>query len=68
MKMQVVILTARGEDIDRVKGLECGADLFLTKPFSPAQLVAHTSEILGVELWGATGRSRDTPLARRRIR
>jgi len=50
MKMHVVILTAKGQDIDRVKGLECGADLFLTKPFSPSQLVAHTSEVLGIEV------------------
>jgi two-component system alkaline phosphatase synthesis response regulator PhoP len=50
LQMHVVILTAKGQDIDRVKGLECGADLFLTKPFSPTQLIEHTSKVLGIEV------------------
>ena len=46
----IVMLTAKGQDVDRVKGMECGADLFLTKPFSPTQLVEHTAGVLGMEV------------------
>lgn len=37
----VVMLTARGEEADRVRGLETGADDYITKPFSPSELVAR---------------------------
>ena len=37
----VVMLTARGEEEDRVRGLETGADDYITKPFSPSELVAR---------------------------
>ena len=36
----MIFLTARGDEVDRVLGLELGADDYLTKPFSPAELVA----------------------------
>ncbi len=39
----VVMLTARGEEEDRVRGLETGADDYITKPFSPKELVARMS-------------------------
>ncbi len=42
----VIFLTARGEEIDRVVGLEIGADDYLTKPFSPRELVARIKAIL----------------------
>lgn len=42
----VVILTARGEDIDRILGLEIGADDYLPKPFNPRELVARIRAIL----------------------
>lgn len=42
----VIFLTARGEEIDRVVGLEIGADDYITKPFSPRELVAHIRVIL----------------------
>lgn len=37
----VLLLTARGEVSDKIKGLDSGADDYMTKPFSPAELMAH---------------------------
>jgi DNA-binding response OmpR family regulator len=42
----VIMLTARGEDIDRIIGLEFGADDYLAKPFNPRELVARIKAIL----------------------
>jgi two-component system catabolic regulation response regulator CreB len=42
----VVFLTARGEEIDRVVGLELGADDYVAKPFSPRELVARVRTVL----------------------
>ena len=42
----VVMLTARGEEMDRVLGLELGADDYVTKPFSAAELVARLRAVL----------------------
>jgi two-component system response regulator CpxR len=42
----VLMLTARGEDIDRIVGLELGADDYLAKPFNPRELVARIRAIL----------------------
>ena len=42
----VLILTARGEDIDRILGLELGADDYLPKPFNPRELIARIRAIL----------------------
>jgi two-component system response regulator CpxR len=42
----VVMLTARGEDIDRIIGLEIGADDYLPKPFNPRELVARLRAVL----------------------
>ena len=42
----VMMLTARGEEIDRVLGLEIGADDYITKPFSPKELVARVKAVL----------------------
>jgi DNA-binding response OmpR family regulator len=44
--MPVVLLTARGDETDRVVGLELGADDYVTKPFSPRELVARIKAIL----------------------
>jgi DNA-binding response OmpR family regulator len=44
--LPVIFLTARGDEVDRVLGLEMGADDYLTKPFSPAELVARVKAVL----------------------
>ena len=45
-RVPVIILTARGEEVDRVVGLELGADDYLAKPFSPRELVARIRAVL----------------------
>jgi two-component system, OmpR family, response regulator CpxR len=45
-KVPVMMLTARGEDVDRIVGLELGADDYLPKPFNPRELVARIRAIL----------------------
>jgi two-component system, OmpR family, phosphate regulon response regulator PhoB len=42
----IVMLTARGQEDDRVRGLETGADDYVTKPFSPKELVARAGAVL----------------------
>lgn len=44
--MPIIILTARGDEIDRVLGLELGADDYVVKPFSPRELVARVKAVL----------------------
>ena len=45
-KVPVLMLTARGDDVDRIVGLEIGADDYLPKPFNPRELVARIQAIL----------------------
>ncbi|HEY0414552.1 MAG TPA: phosphate regulon transcriptional regulator PhoB [Allosphingosinicella sp.] len=42
----IIMLTARGEEADRIRGLETGADDYVTKPFSPAELIARVAAVL----------------------
>ncbi len=42
----IIVLTARGEEEDKVKGFEVGADDYITKPFSPRELVARIKAVL----------------------
>ena len=44
--LPIVMLTARGEEDDRVRGLDTGADDYVTKPFSPKELVARVGAVL----------------------
>jgi two-component system phosphate regulon response regulator PhoB len=45
-EIPIILLTARGEEEDKVKGLEIGADDYVTKPFSPKELVARIRAVL----------------------
>jgi DNA-binding response OmpR family regulator len=42
----IIILTARGDDVDKILGLELGADDYVTKPFNPRELVARVKAVL----------------------
>ena len=44
--LPIIMLTGRGEEDDRIRGLETGADDFVTKPFSPRELVARVRAVL----------------------
>ncbi len=45
-RVPIIMLTARGEEIDKVLGLELGADDYVTKPFSPRELIARVKAVL----------------------
>jgi two-component system response regulator CpxR len=45
-QVPVVMLTARGEDVDRIVGLDMGADDYISKPFNPRELVARIRAVL----------------------
>lgn len=44
--LPIIMLTAKGEEVDRILGLEMGADDYMTKPFSPKELVARIRAVL----------------------
>jgi two-component system, OmpR family, alkaline phosphatase synthesis response regulator PhoP len=44
----IVLLTAKGQELDRQKGHEVGADLYMTKPFDPEVILEKAKEILGL--------------------
>ena len=56
----VIMLTAKKDDIDRIVGLEMGADDYVTKPFNPRELVARIRSVLWRSRLGAA-RDADTP-------
>lgn len=45
-RLPIIMLTAKGEEVDRVLGLELGADDYMTKPFSPRELAARIKAVL----------------------
>jgi DNA-binding response OmpR family regulator len=46
IRTPIIMLTARGQDVDKIVGLELGADDYVTKPFSPRELVARINAVL----------------------
>ena len=44
----IILLTAKGQEFDKQKGLEVGADQYMTKPFNPDEIVAKAREVLGM--------------------
>lgn len=47
-EVHIVLLTAKGQEFDKQKGQEAGADLYMTKPFDPDALLAKAKEVLGL--------------------
>jgi len=45
--IHIIMLTAKGQDRDREKGLEAGANEYLTKPFSPSKVLERVRELVG---------------------
>ncbi len=50
----VIMLTARSEDVDKIVGLEMGADDYITKPFNPRELVERVKAVLRRREWDQT--------------
>lgn len=46
----IILLTAKGQEFDKQKGKEVGADLYITKPFDPDMVIDKAKEILGIQL------------------
>jgi DNA-binding response OmpR family regulator len=44
----IILLTAKGQELDRQKGLDVGADVYMTKPFDPEVLLTKAKEVLGI--------------------
>jgi len=44
----IILLTAKGQELDRQKGLEMGADRYMTKPFDPDEMLSIAEEILSI--------------------
>jgi two-component system, OmpR family, alkaline phosphatase synthesis response regulator PhoP len=51
-QIHIVLLTAKGQEFDRQRGQEVGADLYMTKPFDPDALLAKAREVLGLPAMG----------------
>jgi len=50
--IHIILLTAKGQEFDRKRGHEVGADLYMTKPFDPDALIAKARSVLGLSTPG----------------
>ena len=50
--IHIILLTAKGQEFDRQRGQEVGADLYMTKPFDPDALIAKARSVLGLATSG----------------
>ncbi len=66
-RIPTIMLTSRGEEADRIVGLELGADDYITKPFSPRELVARVRALLRRMGEGGDGTRNDKPAHRTRV-
>ncbi len=48
-KVFIILLTAKGQELDRLKGAEVGADVYMTKPFDPEVLLNKAKEVLEID-------------------
>ncbi len=46
----IIMLTAKGQEYDKEKGLEVGANFYITKPFNPDEIMAHALKVFDIEL------------------
>ena len=63
MKVPIIMVTAKKEDIDKIRGLGLGADDYLVKPFSPAELVARVKSHINIHnllLEGTSAKKQET--------
>jgi DNA-binding response OmpR family regulator len=58
VRLPIIMLTAKGDDVDKVVGLELGADDYLAKPFNPRELLARIRAILRRTMPGPSGEAR----------
>ncbi len=47
-EVYIILLTAKGQEVDRQKGLEMGADRYMTKPFDPDEMLSVAEEVLNI--------------------
>jgi len=48
-EVYIILLTAKGQEYDKLKGSEVGADVYMTKPFDPDELLGKAKEVLGLK-------------------
>ncbi|MDD2422180.1 MAG: response regulator [Heliobacteriaceae bacterium] len=47
-RIYIIMLTAKGQEFDKKKGVEAGADIYMTKPFNPDDIVEKARQVLGL--------------------
>jgi len=50
----VILLTARGQEVDKERGMDVGADEYITKPFDPDLIIRRAQEVLNLKVWGGS--------------